>query len=185
MATNERVTNRTADDGTLCWGRRELQNIWNRRVVLDICDRILFLLIMFSVSMTRSARKRDMVLHRVTYESKTNCGRGLITDPIVNVVTDGSKISRLAWNPLRGTYFWRLSPGVECCFRRIYSYSFGLHRYLIKKSDHSEASYWVRKQRSAFVFFANLLVFLSNDKCLRDYDLVVAHCWSSFQLGPT
>jgi len=39
-----------------------------------------------------------------------------------------------------------------------YSYSFGLHRYLIKKSDHNDKLMSIRKQRSAFVCFADLLV---------------------------
>jgi len=36
-------------------------------------------------------------------------------------------------------------------------------------------SYSVLKQRSAFVSSANL-VFIANDRCVRDYELVVAYC---------
>jgi len=77
MATNEYiVTNRSADDRTLCCGRRSAEyfgavdsrwlfantllaiasRIEATNKVFDICARILFLLIIFSVRMTLSAR---------------------------------------------------------------------------------------------------------------------------------
>jgi len=72
---------------------------WSRRLAEDICARIPFLLIIFLVLMTRSAhgitsliqegldKLRDMILDRVTLkQGKTHCGRGLITDPIADVM---------------------------------------------------------------------------------------------------
>jgi len=70
--------------------------------MVDICARILFLLIIFSVFMTRSLahgitsmihkwldKLRDMFLDRVTLkQGKTYCRRGLMMDPIVHVVMD-------------------------------------------------------------------------------------------------
>ena len=68
---------------------------------MDICARILFLLIIFVVLMTRSTRAitpmtlkrldelRKIRLDRVTLKmGNTHCGRGIITDPIAHVVTD-------------------------------------------------------------------------------------------------
>jgi len=48
-----------------------------------------------------------------------------------------NKISRLARNPLWCSYLWHLRTRVDTV-SDVYSYSFGLHRYLIKKSDHND-----------------------------------------------
>jgi len=57
MATNDGVTNRSADDETLC-ADADPQNILEllTELAVDICARSLFLLIIFSILMIRSAR---------------------------------------------------------------------------------------------------------------------------------
>jgi len=68
--------------------------LWHRRLAADICARVIFILIIFSVLMsdsistwynvddTKAAEKikRDMILDRVTLkQGKTRCRRELIT----------------------------------------------------------------------------------------------------------
>ena len=79
-----------------------------------------------------------------------------------------NEISRLAWNPLTSKYGSRLllRRSLYCLLFRIWFASLSYYSNKLLST----------KQRSAFVCFANLLVFLANDSCLRDYDLVVAHC---------
>jgi len=43
-----------------------------------------------------------------------------------------------------------------------YMYSFGLHRYLIKKPDHNDKLSRLPKQRSAFVRFAKIVMHRSD-----------------------
>jgi len=44
MATNECVTNGSADDGTLCAATLIRRIFWSRRLAVEFCARILFLL---------------------------------------------------------------------------------------------------------------------------------------------
>jgi len=82
----------------------DLHNFYrSRRRTVDICARILFLLlrgIIFLLLMTGTWYntddtklagwiKRDMILDRVALkQGEAHCGRGLITDPIAHVVID-------------------------------------------------------------------------------------------------
>jgi len=86
-----------------------------------------------------------MISDRVTLkQGKTHWGRGLITDPISHVVTDADTdlwTKSAVWRGIHSDsrisdVYVRLSSAVSVS--DVYSYSFGLHRYLIKKSDHND-----------------------------------------------
>jgi len=74
-----------------------------------------------------------MILDKATLKrGKTHCGRGLITFCYERGCGSVIKISRLTRNPFLTFKYWcQLSSAVN----DEYSYSFALHRYLIKKSD--------------------------------------------------
>jgi len=83
-----------------------------------------------------------VILYRVTLkQGKTYCGRGLITDPIAHVVIDAdadleqyqpSGVESIEMRiPLTFKYG---SPVLLMMYTK---YSFGLHRYFIKISDHN------------------------------------------------
>ena len=139
MATNERVTNISADDGTLYCGRRSAEYFWAADwqwiFVLGSCFYLIYFSTCDSISTwynindTKVARKRDMILDRVTIkEGKTHCERGLITDPIAQ--NDGRKCRSLI-----KLAAWR-----------------GIHYFLVciatwERNQIIIISYWVPKQR--------------------------------------
>jgi len=97
MATNDRVTNRSADDGTL-YADADPQNILSHRLAVDICSDPISTYYIFStydsISMwyniddTKAAGliKRDVILNRVILKhGKTHCRPGIMTDPIAHV----------------------------------------------------------------------------------------------------
>jgi len=83
----------------------------------------------------------------------------LITDPIAHFVTDVD--ADLEWNQPSGVESIEIHVPLTSKYgSRVelttYTAIFGLHHYMIKKSDYW--SYWLPKQRSTFVCFANLVV---------------------------
>jgi len=85
--------------------------------------------------------KKSSMNYRLTLrQGKTHCGRRLITDPIVHVVTDAD----LKQNQPSGTESIEMHVslmskyGSRVLLATHTGYSFGLHRYLIKKSDQND-----------------------------------------------